>query len=110
MLAAGQRLHDDVLRAVHDDLGGLGGSHTLVVQHAALGPQYPQRTGAEGLAAVTQLGQLRQYRLEPLFVAVPAVVPAVEGVAVALHADLVAVVQAGQTGQGVDDGIGHAQP
>ena len=110
MFAAGQRLHDDVLRAVHDDLGGLGGSHTLVVQHAALGPQYPQRTGAEGLAAVAQLGQLRQHRLEPLFVAVPAVVPAVEGVTVALHADLVAVVQAGQTGQGVDDGIGHAQP
>ena len=52
VFAAGQRLHDDVLRAVHDDLGGLGGSHTLVVQHAALGPQYPQRTGAEGLAAV----------------------------------------------------------
>ena len=29
VFAAGQRLNDDVLRAVHDDLGSLGGSHTL---------------------------------------------------------------------------------
>ena len=41
--------------------------------------------------------------------AVPAEEGAVEGVTVALHPDLVAVVQAGHAGQSVDDGIGHAQ-
>ncbi len=41
--------------------------------------------------------------------AVPAEEGTVEGVAVALHPDLVAVIQAGHAGQRVDDGIGHAQ-
>ena len=58
---------------------------------------------------MAQLRQLCQHRAQPLLVAVPAEEGAVEGVAVALHADLIAVVQAGYAGQGVDDGIGHAQ-
>ena len=58
---------------------------------------------------MAQLRQLCQHRAQPLLVAVPAEEGAVEGVAVALHPDLVAVVQAWYAGQGVDDGIGHAQ-
>ena len=109
VLAGSQRLHDDVLRTVHDDLRSLGLTDALVVQNAVLSPQHPQLAGAEGLAAVAQLRQLCQHRAQPLLVAVPAEEGAVEGVAVALHPDLVAVVQAGHAGQSVDDGIGHAQ-
>ena len=58
---------------------------------------------------MAQLRQLCQHRAQTLLVAVPAEEGAVEGVAVALHPDLVAVVKAGHTGQGVDDGVGHAQ-
>ena len=58
---------------------------------------------------MAQLRQLCQHRAQPLLVAVPAEEGAVEGVAVALHPDLVAVVQAGYAGQGVDDGVRHAQ-
>ena len=61
------------------------------------------------LAQLAQLRQLCQHRAQSLLVAVPAEEGAVEGVAVALHPDLVAVVQAGHAGQSVDDGIGHAQ-
>ena len=109
MLAGSQRLHDDVLRTVHDDLRSLGLADALVVQDTVLSPQHPQLAGAEGLAAVAQLRQLCQHRAQTLLVAVPAEEGAVEGVAVALHPDLVAVVKAGYAGQGVDDGIGHAQ-
>ena len=58
VLAGSQRLHDDVLRAVHDDLGGFRFAYALVVQDAVLRPQHPQLTGAEGLAGVAQLRQL----------------------------------------------------
>ena len=51
VLAGSQRLHDDVLRAVHNDFRSLGLTDALVVQNAVLGPQHPQFTGAEGLAA-----------------------------------------------------------
>ena len=109
VLAGSQRLHDDVLRAVHDDLGGFKLAYALVVQDAVLRPEHPQLTGAEGLAGVAQLCQLGKHRLQALFVAVPAEEGTVEGVAVALHPDLITVVQAGHAGQRVDDGIGHAQ-
>ena len=83
----------------------------LVVEDAALGPQDPRSApSAEGFAGVAELRQLGQHRAQPLLVAVPAVEAAVERVAVALHPDLVAVVQAGHAGQGVDDGVGHLQP
>ena len=109
MLAGSQRLHDDVLRAVHDDLGRFKFAHALVVQHAVLGPQHPQCAGAESFAGMAQLCQLGKHRAQTFLVAVPVEEGAVEGVAVALHPDLVAVVQARHTGQGVDDGVGHAQ-
>ena len=79
------------------------------MEDAALRPQDTKLSGAEGLAGVAELCQLCQNRLQPLFVAVPAVEAAVEGVAVALHPDLVAVVEAGDAGQGVDDGVSHPQ-
>ena len=55
VLAGSQRLHDDVLRAVHDDLGSFRFAYALVVQDAVLRPEHPQLTGAEGLAGVAQL-------------------------------------------------------
>ena len=79
----------------------------LPVEDAALRPQDTKLSGAEGLAGVAELCQLCQNRLQPLFVAVPAVEAAVEGVAIALHPDLVAVVEAGDAGQSVDDGVSH---
>ena len=78
--------------------GGFRFAYALVVQDAVLRPQHPQLTGAEGLAAVAQLRQLCQHRLQALFVAVPAEEGTVEGVAVALHPDLITVVQAGHAG------------
>ena len=54
VLAGSQRLHDDVLRTVHNDLRSLGLTDALVVQNAVLSPQHPQLAGAEGLAAVAR--------------------------------------------------------
>ena len=95
--------------AVDDDLRGLHLAHPLVVQDAVLGTQDPQLAGAEGLAGVAELCQLCQHGAQALFVGIPPEESPVEGVPVALHGDLVAVVQAGHARQGVDDGIGHPQ-
>ena len=108
-LAAGKGLHDDMFGAVDDDLRGLHLAHPLVVQDAVLGTQDPQLAGAEGLAGVAELCQLCQHGAQALFVGIPPEESPVEGVPVALHGDLVAVVQAGHTRQGVDDGVGHPQ-
>ena len=107
VLAGGQRLYDDMFGAVDDDLCRLKLADALVVEDAALRPQDTKLSGAEGFAGVAELCQLCQNRLQPLFVAVPAVEAAVEGVAIALHPDLVAVVEAGDAGQSVDDGVSH---
>ena len=109
VLAGGQRLYDDMLGAVDDDLCRLKLADALVVEDAALRPQDTKLSGAEGFAGVAELCQLCQNRFQPLFVAVPAVEAAVEGVAIALHPDLVAVVEAGDAGQSVDDGVSHPQ-
>ena len=61
VFAGSQRLHDDVLRAVYDDLGCFRFAYALVVQDAVLRPQHPQLTGAEGLAGVAELCQLCQH-------------------------------------------------
>ena len=108
-LAAGKGLHDDMFGAVDDDLRGLHLAHPLVVQDTVLGTQDPQLAGAEGLAGVAKLCQLCQHGTQALFVGIPPEESPVEGVPVALHGDLVAVVQAGHTRQGVDDGVGHPQ-
>ena len=72
-----------MLGAVDDDLCRLKLADALVVEDAALGPQDTKLSGAEGLAGVAELCQLCQNRFQPLFVAVPAVEAAVEGVTVA---------------------------
>ena len=95
--------------AVDDDLRSLHLAHPLVVQDAVLGTQDPQLAGAEGLAGMAELCQLCQHGAQALFVGIPPEESPVEGVPVALHGDLVAIVQAGHTRQGVDDGVGHPQ-
>ena len=108
-LAAGKGLHDDMLGAVDDDLRSFHLAHPLVVQDAVLGTQNPQLAGAEGLASVAELCQLCQHGAQALFVGIPPEESPVEGVPVALHGDLVAIVQAGHARQGVDDGVSHPQ-
>ena len=88
-LAAGKGLHDDMFGAVDDDLRSLHLAHPLVVQDTALGTQDPQLAGAEGLAGVAELCQ---HGAQALFVGIPPEESPVEGVPVALHGDLVAVV------------------
>ena len=95
--------------AVGDDLGHFFLADALVVEDAALGPQHPQLPFPEGVAGAAQLGQLADDRAQPVLVAVPEVEAPVEGVAVALHGDLVAVVDAGHPRQGEDDGVGHLE-
>ena len=57
VLAGGQRLYDDMLGAVDDDLCRLKLADALVVEDAALGPQDTKLSGAEGLAGVAELCQ-----------------------------------------------------
>ena len=66
VLAGGQRLHDDMLGAVDDDLCRLKLTDALVVEDAALRPQHPQGSGAEGLAGVAELCQLCQHGAQAL--------------------------------------------
>ena len=56
VLAGGQRLYDDMLGAVDDDLCRLKLADALVVEDAALRPQDMKLSGAEGLAGVNLSG------------------------------------------------------
>ena len=95
--------------AVQDDLGSLRFADAAVVQHIAVRPHDLQPSAVKGVAAFAQMGQRFQRAAQPLLGAVPVKKCAVERVTVALHGDLVAIVDAGHAGQREDHRIAQQQ-
>ena len=102
-------LRNQVRAAVQDDLRRLGLAHAAVVQHIALGTDQLKPPAVKGIAAAAQGGQRFHRAAQPLLGGVPVKERPVEGVAVALHGNLIAVVDAGHTRQGKDHRIAQQQ-
>ena len=102
-------LRDQVRAAVQDDLRRLGLAHAAVVQHIALGTDQLKPPAVKGIAAAAQGGQRFHRAAQPLLGGVPVKERPVEGVAVALHGDLITVVDAGHARQGKDHRIPQQQ-
>ena len=73
--------------------------------NSSLGADDLQPPAVEGVTAAAQGGQRLDGAAQPLLSGVPVKECTVEGVAVALHGDLVAVVDAGYAGQREDHRI-----
>ena len=79
------------------------------MQHIALGADQLKPPAVKGIAAAAQGGQCFHRAAQPLLGGVPVKERPVEGVAVALHGDLITVVDAGHARQGKDHRIPQQQ-
>ena len=85
--------------AVQDDLRRLDNADAAVVENIPLGADDLEPPAVKGVAAAAQGGQRLDRAAQPLLGGIPVKERTVERVAVALHGDLVAVVDAGHAGQ-----------
>ena len=95
-------LGNQMRAAVQDDLRRLDNADAAVVENIPLGTDDLEPPAVKGVAAAAQGGQRLDRAAQPLLGGVPVKERTVERVAVALHGDLVAVVDAGHAGQRED--------
>ena len=98
-------LGNQMRAAVQDDLRRLDNADAAVVENIPLGTDDLEPPAVKGVAAAAQGGQRLDRPAQPLLGGVPVKERTVERVAVALHGDLVAVVDAGHAGQREDHRI-----